>query len=92
VETATATQHGPKQSVAKSSNSQRVRARGHNDGQGPRRLEINQSQREATAGESGREGTTIAEDGAKAKKANEEEAAIFFFLVNMLHAGGRKQG
>ncbi len=33
----------------------------------------------------------IVEDGAEAKKADEEEAAIFF-LVNMLCAGGRKQG
>jgi hypothetical protein len=35
--------------------------------------------------------TTIVEDGAEAKKADEEELAIFFF-VNALRAGGRKQG
>jgi hypothetical protein len=56
----------------------------------------------ATAGESGQKGTTIAEDGAEAttiaedgaeaKKADKEEAASFFFLVNALRAGGRKQG
>jgi hypothetical protein len=35
----------------------------------------------------------IAKDGAEVKKANKEEAAKFFcFLVNALHAGGRKQG
>jgi hypothetical protein len=54
------------------------------------------------AGESGREGMTIAEDGAKAmtieedgakvKKADKEEAAIIFFKVNVLRAGGRNQG
>ncbi len=54
------------------------------------------------AGESGLEGTTIAKDGAKAttiakdgaeaKKADKEETAIFFYLLNALRVGGRKQG
>jgi hypothetical protein len=79
VETATAMQHGPNQSVPKSSDGRRVRARGHDDSRGRRRPEINQSRRAAMAGESGREGMTIAEDSAKAKKADEEEAANFFF-------------
>jgi hypothetical protein len=83
------TQHGPKQSVAKIGNGRRVRARGHDDSQGWRCPEIDQSRREVMAGESGREGTAIAKDGAKAttiakdnakaKKADEEEAANFFF-------------
>jgi hypothetical protein len=88
-------------SVAKSVDGRKVRARGHVKSQGRHRPEIEQSRRAAMAVESGREGTMIAknggdddiEDGAEAKKADEEEAANFlFFLVNALCAGGRKQG
>ncbi len=46
----------------------------------------------AKSGESGQEGTTTAKDGAKVKKADKEEAAIFFLVNAALCAGGRKQG
>ncbi len=87
VEMATATQHGPNWSVAKSSDGRRVRARGHDNSRGWRHLEIDQSRRVLMARKSRQEGTMIAMDGGddnswgrcQGKKGKQKWSGIFFF-------------
>jgi hypothetical protein len=66
-------QHGPNQSVVKSSDGWRIRARGHNNSRGQRRPEIDQSQRVSTAGKSGRESMTKAKEGTTQKLSSHKE-------------------
>ncbi len=48
--------------------------------------------RGTTIAKDGAEATTIAEDGAKAKKADKQEAAIFFFFSKRAPCGRKEAG